>query len=56
MNKLSLKSQKLLREKFFLDYCKKKGWNPKELSPSQLIELVNQKEYKNPDPYKLYFK
>jgi hypothetical protein len=30
----------MLIEKFISDYCKKKGWNPKNLSPSQLIDVV----------------
>lgn len=34
------------REKFISDYCKKRGWNPSNLSPSQLIEIVQQKDYK----------
>lgn len=42
---------KILVEKFIDDYCKKKGWNPKKLSPSQLIEIVEQKEYKSPNSY-----
>lgn len=37
-----------LRERFIHEYSKKKGWNPKNLSPSQLVEIVNQKEYLNP--------
>lgn len=42
---------KLLIEKFINSYCKQKGWNPKNLSPSQLIEIVEQKEYKMPKVY-----
>ena len=38
----------LLREKFIGDYSKNKGWNPKELSTSQMLEIVSQKEYKTP--------
>ena len=52
--KVTKKSIRILRENFISDYCKKKGWNPNNLSPSQLIELVNQEGYKNPD-YKVYF-
>jgi hypothetical protein len=33
-------------EKFIKEYCKKKGWNPNNLSPSQLIQIVEDKEYK----------
>jgi hypothetical protein len=38
----------LLREKFIKDYSKKKGWNAKELSTTQMLEIVSQKEYKTP--------
>jgi hypothetical protein len=38
----------LLREKFIGEYSKNKGWNPKELSTSQMLEIVSQKEYKTP--------
>ena len=38
----------LLREKFISEYSRKKGWNPKELSTTQMLEIVSQKEYKTP--------
>ena len=38
----------LLREKFFSEYSMKKGWNPKELSTNQMLEIVSQREYKTP--------
>lgn len=38
----------LLREKFIHKYSKSKGWNPKELSTQQMLEIVAQKEYKSP--------
>lgn len=38
----------LLREKFIMEYSKKKGWNPKELSTNQMLEIVGQREYKTP--------
>lgn len=38
----------LLRERFVNDYSKKKGWNPKELSTTQMMEIVSQKQYKTP--------
>jgi hypothetical protein len=38
----------LLREKFITEYSKKKGWNPKELSTNQMLEIVGQREYKTP--------
>ena len=39
---------RLLREKFINEYSKKKGWNPKELSTNQMLEIVSQREYKTP--------
>jgi hypothetical protein len=38
----------LLREKFINEYSKKKGWNPKELSTNQMLEIIGQREYKTP--------
>lgn len=38
----------LLREKFISEYSKSKGWNSKELSTIQMLEIVNQKQYKTP--------
>ena len=38
----------LLREKFISEYSKNKGWNPNELSTSQMLEIVSQKEYRSP--------
>ena len=38
----------LLREKFIGEYSREKGWDPKELSTSQMLEIVSQKEYKTP--------
>ena len=38
----------LLREKFISEYSKKKGWNYKELTSTQMLEIATQKEYKNP--------
>lgn len=38
----------LLREKFISEYSKKKGWNPRELSTNQMMEIVSQREYRSP--------
>jgi hypothetical protein len=38
----------LLREKFIVEYSNNKGWNHKELTAQQMLEIVNQKEYKTP--------
>jgi hypothetical protein len=45
---LSLEETTLLRERFIVDYSKQKGWNHKELSTQQMLEIVNQKGYKTP--------
>ena len=41
----SKKDSKILKEKFISDYCKKFGWNPNKLSPSQMLEIVEHSEY-----------
>ncbi len=38
----------ILREKFISDYCKKKGWNIKNISPSQLVEIIDNKDFTSP--------
>ena len=38
----------LLREKFINDYSRKRGWNSKELTSTQMLEIVAQPEYKSP--------
>lgn len=38
----------LLREKFISEYSKKMGWDPKNLSTTQMLEIATQKEYKTP--------
>jgi hypothetical protein len=38
----------LLREKFISEYSKKRGWDPKELSTNQMLEIVSQREYRSP--------
>jgi hypothetical protein len=45
---LSQQELNLLREKFLNEYSKSKGWNPKELSTNQMLEIVSQKQYKTP--------
>lgn len=37
-----------LREKFVVEYSRKKGWNSEQLSPTQMLEIVQQNGYKNP--------
>jgi hypothetical protein len=39
----------LLREKFIGEYSRRNGWNPKDLSTTQMLEIVSQKEYKTPN-------
>ena len=45
---LSIEDTTLLRERFIIDYSKEKGWNHKELSTQQMLEIANQKQYKTP--------
>jgi hypothetical protein len=45
---LSKEDITLLREKFVIDYSKNKGWNHKELTTTQMLEIATQKDYKTP--------
>ena len=45
---LSQEEINMLREKFLHEYYKDKGWNQKELSTNQMLEIVSQKQYKTP--------
>lgn len=45
---LSDEETTFLREKFIVEYSKKKGWNHKELTTQQMLEIATNKEYKNP--------
>jgi hypothetical protein len=47
-NPISSEDISLLREKFINDYSRKKGWNPKELSTTQMLEITTQREFKSP--------
>ncbi len=38
----------LLREKFINEYAKKRGWNAKELTTNQMLEITKQLGYKTP--------
>ena len=38
----------MLRERFLNEYAKSKGWNPKELSTQQLLEITTHKQYQTP--------
>ena len=44
---LSDEETTFLREKFIVEYSKKKGWNHKELTTQQMLEIATNKEYKN---------
>jgi hypothetical protein len=46
--KLSKEDENILREKFVSDYCRKKGWDKENLSPTQMLEMVQESGYKNP--------
>ena len=47
-NPISSDEITLLREKFISEYSRKKGWNPKELSTTQMLEITTPREYKTP--------
>ncbi len=38
----------LLRERFINEYSKKKGWNSRELTTTQMLEITTQIGYKTP--------
>ncbi len=38
----------MLRETFMVKYAKSKGWNPKDLTQNQILEIVQRPEYKSP--------
>ena len=49
-NQFSLTTEEvnLLREQFIDKYSKEKGWDKKNLSSNQMLEIVTNKKYKNP--------
>jgi hypothetical protein len=46
--KLSKEDENMMREKFVNDYARKKGWDKTNLTPTQMLEIVQQGGYKNP--------
>ena len=38
---------RISKEKFISEFCKNRGWNPKELTTGQMLFIVSQPEYKN---------
>jgi len=54
MKNITKEDLKLLREIYINNYCKEKGWDPKNLKPSQMLEIVSNKNYISPkiDPKK----
>jgi hypothetical protein len=46
--KLSKEDENMLREKFVTEYVRKKGWDKSNLTPTQMLEIVQQGGYKNP--------
>lgn len=42
----------ILREKFIKSYCKSKGWDERILKTGQMMEIINQAEYKKPKELK----
>jgi len=48
MKKTKNKNISTLRERFIIDFCKKKGWNHNELTTGQMLIISNNTDYKNP--------
>ena len=47
-NNLPSEDLNMLREKIINDYARKKGWNKDNLSPNQMLEIVEQKGFISP--------
>jgi hypothetical protein len=47
-SKLSKEDENMMREKFVNDYARKKWWDKTNLTPTQMLEIVQQGGYKNP--------
>lgn len=47
-NGLAPEELSMLREKFISEYVRKKGWDKSNLTPNQMLEIVEQTGYKNP--------
>lgn len=45
---ISQKEVELLRERFINQYSIDRGWDPKNLTTQQLLEITQHKGYKNP--------
>lgn len=45
---LTTEETTLLRERFINEYSKRKGWNPKDLTTTQMLEIATQREYTQP--------
>jgi hypothetical protein len=48
MKKIKNKNISTLRERFIIDFCKRKGWNHNELTTGQMLIISNNTDYKNP--------
>ena len=46
--KLTKEDLKLLREQFISKYSKEKGWDINRLTSNQMLEIVQNDDYKNP--------
>lgn len=47
-NKLNKEDETILRERFISEYSRQKGWDKNNLTPTQMLEIVNQNGYKSP--------
>ena len=48
-NNLSKEDLSALREQFIVKYAKNKGWNSNSLTTNQMLEIIEQSEYKSPN-------
>lgn len=46
--RLNKEDENMLRERFISDFCRKKGWDKENLSPTQMLEIVQQSSYRSP--------
>lgn len=38
---------RISKEKFIHEFCKERGWNPKELTTGQMLFVITQQDFKN---------
>jgi predicted HicB family RNase H-like nuclease len=38
---------RISKEKFIYEFCKQRGWNPRELTTGQMLFIITQSDFKN---------